>query len=101
MVQKLEIFTFRNTDVAGYTSTNVAVSVFCCSCSFLSQTVHLLDEDDSLYCISAWNDQVSPFPLHSSASDRHGMITVFKVYHDMKSHDNRNRQIFCHTVPKV
>ncbi|KAM9848535.1 protein O-linked-mannose beta-1,2-N-acetylglucosaminyltransferase 1 [Aulostomus maculatus] len=25
--------------------------------SFLSQTVHLLDEDDSLYCISAWNDQ--------------------------------------------
>lgn len=27
--------------------------------SFLSQTIHLLDEDDSLYCISAWNDQVS------------------------------------------
>uniref|UniRef100_A0A8C5C508 Protein O-linked-mannose beta-1,2-N-acetylglucosaminyltransferase n=1 Tax=Gadus morhua TaxID=8049 RepID=A0A8C5C508_GADMO len=26
-------------------------------CSFLSQTVHLLNEDDSLYCISAWNDQ--------------------------------------------
>ncbi|XP_062308167.1 protein O-linked-mannose beta-1,2-N-acetylglucosaminyltransferase 1 isoform X2 [Osmerus eperlanus] len=25
--------------------------------SFLSQTVHLLDEDDSLYCVSAWNDQ--------------------------------------------
>uniref|UniRef100_A0AAZ3RCW1 Protein O-linked-mannose beta-1,2-N-acetylglucosaminyltransferase n=1 Tax=Oncorhynchus tshawytscha TaxID=74940 RepID=A0AAZ3RCW1_ONCTS len=25
--------------------------------SFLSQTVHLLNEDDSLYCISAWNDQ--------------------------------------------
>ncbi|XP_062279968.1 protein O-linked-mannose beta-1,2-N-acetylglucosaminyltransferase 1 isoform X2 [Scomber scombrus] len=25
--------------------------------SFLSQTVHLLDEDDSVYCISAWNDQ--------------------------------------------
>ncbi|TNN74683.1 Protein O-linked-mannose beta-1,2-N-acetylglucosaminyltransferase 1 [Liparis tanakae] len=25
--------------------------------SFLSQTLHLLDEDDSLYCISAWNDQ--------------------------------------------
>uniref|UniRef100_A0A672ZVH6 Protein O-linked-mannose beta-1,2-N-acetylglucosaminyltransferase n=1 Tax=Sphaeramia orbicularis TaxID=375764 RepID=A0A672ZVH6_9TELE len=25
--------------------------------SFLSQTIHLLDEDDSLYCISAWNDQ--------------------------------------------
>ncbi|CAL1591661.1 unnamed protein product [Knipowitschia caucasica] len=24
--------------------------------SFLSQTIHLLDEDDSLYCISAWND---------------------------------------------
>uniref|UniRef100_A0A672ZUS0 Protein O-linked-mannose beta-1,2-N-acetylglucosaminyltransferase n=1 Tax=Sphaeramia orbicularis TaxID=375764 RepID=A0A672ZUS0_9TELE len=24
---------------------------------FLSQTIHLLDEDDSLYCISAWNDQ--------------------------------------------
>ncbi|KAM6921662.1 LOW QUALITY PROTEIN: protein O-linked-mannose beta-1,2-N-acetylglucosaminyltransferase 1 [Xenentodon cancila] len=25
--------------------------------SFLSQTIHLLEEDDSLYCISAWNDQ--------------------------------------------
>ncbi|ROL55496.1 Protein O-linked-mannose beta-1,2-N-acetylglucosaminyltransferase 1 [Anabarilius grahami] len=25
--------------------------------SFLSQTIHLLLEDDSLYCISAWNDQ--------------------------------------------
>ncbi|XP_018431435.1 PREDICTED: protein O-linked-mannose beta-1,2-N-acetylglucosaminyltransferase 1-like, partial [Nanorana parkeri] len=25
--------------------------------SFLSQTVHLLEEDESLYCISAWNDQ--------------------------------------------
>ncbi|KAK5615686.1 Protein O-linked-mannose beta-1,2-N-acetylglucosaminyltransferase 1 [Crenichthys baileyi] len=25
--------------------------------SFLSQTIHLLDQDDSLYCISAWNDQ--------------------------------------------
>uniref|UniRef100_A0A667ZE43 Protein O-linked-mannose beta-1,2-N-acetylglucosaminyltransferase n=1 Tax=Myripristis murdjan TaxID=586833 RepID=A0A667ZE43_9TELE len=25
--------------------------------SFLSQTIHLLNEDDSLYCISAWNDQ--------------------------------------------
>ncbi|XP_061681089.1 protein O-linked-mannose beta-1,2-N-acetylglucosaminyltransferase 1 isoform X2 [Syngnathoides biaculeatus] len=25
--------------------------------SFLSQTIHLMDEDDSLYCISAWNDQ--------------------------------------------
>ncbi|KTF79055.1 hypothetical protein cypCar_00030703 [Cyprinus carpio] len=27
------------------------------SLSFLSQTIHLLREDDSLYCISAWNDQ--------------------------------------------
>lgn len=25
--------------------------------SFLSQTIHLLLDDDSLYCISAWNDQ--------------------------------------------
>nr|AAI29136.1 Zgc:158130 [Danio rerio] len=25
--------------------------------SFLGQTIHLLHEDDSLYCISAWNDQ--------------------------------------------
>uniref|UniRef100_A0A6I8RNW5 Protein O-linked-mannose beta-1,2-N-acetylglucosaminyltransferase n=1 Tax=Xenopus tropicalis TaxID=8364 RepID=A0A6I8RNW5_XENTR len=24
---------------------------------FLSQTIHLLEEDESLYCISAWNDQ--------------------------------------------
>ncbi|CAH2310683.1 O-linked-mannose beta-1,2-N-acetylglucosaminyltransferase 1 [Pelobates cultripes] len=25
--------------------------------SFLSQTIYLLEEDESLYCISAWNDQ--------------------------------------------
>ncbi|XP_077980991.1 protein O-linked-mannose beta-1,2-N-acetylglucosaminyltransferase 1-like [Glandiceps talaboti] len=25
--------------------------------SFFSQTVHLLEEDESIYCISAWNDQ--------------------------------------------
>ncbi|XP_077450749.1 protein O-linked-mannose beta-1,2-N-acetylglucosaminyltransferase 1 isoform X2 [Stigmatopora argus] len=31
---------------------DIAIDFF----SFLSQTVHLLDEDDSLYCISAWND---------------------------------------------
>lgn len=31
--------------------------------SFLSQTIHLLDEDDSLYCISAWNDQVRQLSL--------------------------------------
>jgi len=28
------------------------------SLSFLSQSIHLLEEDESLYCISAWNDQV-------------------------------------------
>lgn len=33
--------------------------LLCFPCSFLSQTTHLLDEDDSLYCISAWNDQAS------------------------------------------
>ena len=27
--------------------------------SYFSQTAHLLDEDNSLYCISAWNDFVS------------------------------------------
>ena len=26
--------------------------------SFFSQTVRLLEEDPSIYCISAWNDQV-------------------------------------------
>ena len=25
--------------------------------SYFSQTVPLLEEDDSIYCISAWNDQ--------------------------------------------
>ncbi|XP_070563050.1 protein O-linked-mannose beta-1,2-N-acetylglucosaminyltransferase 1-like [Ptychodera flava] len=25
--------------------------------SYFSQTIHLLEEDDSIYCISAWNDQ--------------------------------------------
>nr|XP_020142061.1 LOW QUALITY PROTEIN: protein O-linked-mannose beta-1,2-N-acetylglucosaminyltransferase 1-like [Microcebus murinus] len=32
---------------------NIAVDFF----SFLSQSIHLLEEDGSLYCISAWNDQ--------------------------------------------
>ena len=26
--------------------------------SYFSQTVHLMKEDSTLYCISAWNDQV-------------------------------------------
>ena len=25
--------------------------------SYFSQTRHLMDEDSSLYCVSAWNDQ--------------------------------------------
>ena len=25
--------------------------------SFFNQTLHLLDEDRSLFCVSAWNDQ--------------------------------------------
>ena len=25
--------------------------------SYFSQTVHLMEEDSSIYCISAWNDQ--------------------------------------------
>lgn len=48
------------------------INIFC-FCSFLSQTIHLLDEDDSLYCISAWNDQVSAdyhlYSLFSHLSD--------------------------------
>ncbi|XP_058299331.1 protein O-linked-mannose beta-1,2-N-acetylglucosaminyltransferase 1 isoform X3 [Hylobates moloch] len=32
---------------------DIAVDFF----SFLSQSIHLLEEDDSLFCISAWNDQ--------------------------------------------
>nr|XP_006014034.2 PREDICTED: protein O-linked-mannose beta-1,2-N-acetylglucosaminyltransferase 1-like [Latimeria chalumnae] len=39
--------------------------------SFLSQTTHLLEEDESLYCISAWNDQVSHFfHVHNKLCDR-------------------------------
>ncbi|CAG5862791.1 unnamed protein product [Menidia menidia] len=40
---------------------------------FLSQTIHLLDEDDSLYCISAWNDQVSLllFPQPTAWAEAH------------------------------
>uniref|UniRef100_A0A8D2KSF4 Protein O-linked-mannose beta-1,2-N-acetylglucosaminyltransferase n=1 Tax=Varanus komodoensis TaxID=61221 RepID=A0A8D2KSF4_VARKO len=35
-----------------------AVQLFCLiPFSFLSQAIYLLEEDDSLYCISAWNDQ--------------------------------------------
>nr|XP_036877809.1 protein O-linked-mannose beta-1,2-N-acetylglucosaminyltransferase 1 isoform X1 [Manis javanica] len=32
---------------------DIAVDFF----GFLSQSIHLLEEDDSVYCISAWNDQ--------------------------------------------
>jgi len=30
----------------------------CALISYFSQTVHLLEQDDSIYCISAWNDLV-------------------------------------------
>ena len=33
--------------------------------SYFSQTVRLLEEDSSLYCVSAWNDQVSTVVLHT------------------------------------
>ena len=32
--------------------------------SFFSQTVRLLEEDPSIYCISAWNDQVVSIDLN-------------------------------------
>uniref|UniRef100_A0A8C0GXJ6 Protein O-linked-mannose beta-1,2-N-acetylglucosaminyltransferase n=1 Tax=Chelonoidis abingdonii TaxID=106734 RepID=A0A8C0GXJ6_CHEAB len=35
----------------------LVLSVICLVSSFLSQSIYLLEEDDSLYCISAWNDQ--------------------------------------------
>uniref|UniRef100_A0AAQ5XCZ7 Protein O-linked-mannose beta-1,2-N-acetylglucosaminyltransferase n=1 Tax=Amphiprion ocellaris TaxID=80972 RepID=A0AAQ5XCZ7_AMPOC len=47
--------TSLHTDVASFTNVTVLFLFF--SLSFLSQTIYLLDEDDSLYCISAWNDQ--------------------------------------------
>ena len=37
--------------------------VYFIPCSYFSQTVHLLREDKSLYCISAWNDFVSSVGL--------------------------------------
>ena len=33
--------------------------------SFFSQTVRLLEEDPSIYCISAWNDQVVKISLYA------------------------------------
>ena len=33
---------------------DVSVDIF----SYFSQLLPLMDQDDSLYCISAWNDQV-------------------------------------------
>ena len=44
---------------------NICWHYLTCSCvclcvwiSYFSQTVHLLEQDDSIYCISAWNDLV-------------------------------------------
>ena len=38
---------------------SVQLCVFVCVwISYFSQTVHLLEQDDSIYCISAWNDLV-------------------------------------------
>ena len=34
--------------------------------SFFSQTVRLLEEDPSIYCISAWNDQVVKISISST-----------------------------------
>ena len=35
----------------------VVVMATCPSCSYFSQLKHLLVEDPTLYCVSAWNDQ--------------------------------------------
>ena len=48
--------------------------------SFFSQTVRLLEEDPSIYCISAWNDQVvrdltSIHPNYMSSSSTGNLIT--------------------------
>ena len=33
--------------------------ITCCYHSYFSQTIGLMGKDDSIYCISAWNDLVS------------------------------------------
>ena len=48
--------------------------------SFFSQTVRLLEEDPSIYCISAWNDQVVRdltfiHPNYMSSSSTGNLIT--------------------------
>ena len=37
---------------------NLSYINLCFNFSYFSQTIHLLDSDSSIYCISAWNDQV-------------------------------------------
>ena len=34
--------------------------------SYFSQTLDLLEQDPTLYCVSAWNDQVSGFNLNTA-----------------------------------
>ena len=45
--------------------------------SYFSQTMHLLDDDNSLYCISAWNDQVSHMYLASQV--QRGSLVFFNL----------------------
>ena len=42
-----------------YSRYRIECDVVLICCSYFSQTVKLLKEDKSLYCISAWNDFVS------------------------------------------
>uniref|UniRef100_A0A8C5IZJ1 Protein O-linked-mannose beta-1,2-N-acetylglucosaminyltransferase n=1 Tax=Junco hyemalis TaxID=40217 RepID=A0A8C5IZJ1_JUNHY len=45
--------------------------------SFLSQSIHLLEEDESLYCISAWNDQVGQGGMVEQALGPKGLDLVW------------------------
>ena len=46
--------------------------------SFFSQTIHLLEEDNTIYCISAWNDQVIP-RNHPSCTFSINSLEVYRL----------------------
>jgi len=50
--------------------------------SYFSQTLHLLEQDDSIYCISAWNDMVfTANSLHFMFLSFHMICANAQIWH--------------------
>ena len=53
----------------------VSVDIF----SYFSQLLPIMDEDDTLYCVSAWNDQVSQLAI-TKLSRVLGLVVIANIH---------------------